>query len=258
MKVSIIIPAYNEENRIRNTLLEYHKFFSELKKEKTLDFEMVVVLNGCKDGTLDIVKEFSKKHKEIKYLNFNQSGKGFAIVEGFKYSLKGKSQLIGFADADMATPPEAFYDLIKNIKGCDGVIANRWDKRSKIKTRQTIFRRFLSRGFNLVVRTLFILPHRDTQCGAKIFKKDLLEKIIQNLGSSEWSFDVDLFFYARRAHAKIKSVPTVWNDKKGSKINLKKTPLKMLLSVIRLRLIHSPFKFVVRFYRKLPEGVKIH
>ncbi len=78
------------------------------------------------------------------------------------------------------------------------------------------------------------------------------------LGANEWGFDVDLLFYSRKENAKIKSIPTMWDDKKGSKINLKKTPLTMFLSVIRLRLIHSPFNFVVRFYRKLPEKWKFH
>tara|TARA_Y100000034_G_scaffold19272_1_gene21687 strand:- start:8324 stop:9094 length:771 start_codon:yes stop_codon:yes gene_type:complete len=253
-KVSIIIPAHNEEKRIGRTLKEYISYFQKLKK--SLDFRIIVVLNACSDNTLKIVEKY--KIKELEILNFRQGGKGFAIVEGFKRALKGNSNLIGFVDADLATPPEAFYDLIKNINGNDGVIANRWDKHSIIKTPQTIFRRIIGRGFNLIVKILFLLPHQDTQCGAKLFKRELLEKIIPKLGSSEWSFDVDLLFYARREKAKIKSIPTIWSDKKESKINIKKTPLTMFLSVVRLRLVHSPLNFVVRFYRKLPNWMRVH
>ncbi len=257
-KVSIIIPAYNEEKRIKKTLEHYNSYFKNLKKEKKLDFEIIIVISGTTDKTEEIVKKYSKKNKEIKYLNFKQGGKGFAIIQGFKEALKGKSDLIGFVDADMATPPEAFYDLIRNIRNFDGVIANRWDKRSKIKTRQTLLRRFVSRGYNLIVRTLFLFPYRDTQCGAKLFKRGILERNINKLISSDMNFDVALLFCLKgEENAKIKSIPTIWNDKKESKVNLKRTPIKMLLSAMRLRLIHSPFKFIIRAYRKLPKWLQL-
>ncbi len=257
-KVSIIIPAYNEEKRIGKTLECYDSYFKNLKKEKKLDSEIIIVINGATDSTEEIVKKYSKKNKEIKYLNFKQGGKGFAVIQGFREALKGKSDLIGFVDADMATPPEAFYDLIRNIRNFDGVIANRWDKRSKIKTRQTLLRRFVSRGYNLIVRTLFFFPYRDTQCGAKLFKRDVLERNIDKLMSSNMNFDVALLFCLKKEeNAKIKSIPTIWNDKKESKVNLKRTPIKMLLSAIRLRIIHSPFKFVVMVYRRLPKWLQL-
>jgi len=248
-KVSIVIPAHNEENRIGKTLDNYLNFFKDLKKKKILDFEIIVVLNACKDNTCKVVEGYSCN--KLKHLEFKEGGKGFAIIEGFKEALKSDSQLIGFVDADMATPPNAFYGLIRNLGNSDGIIANRWDKRSKINVPQTFLRRFLSRGFNFIVRVLFLLPHQDTQCGAKLFKKELVQKILRNLGTTEWSFDVDLLFYARRKHAKIKEIPTEWNDQKESKINLKKTPLKMFFSVLRLRIAHSPFKFTLRVYRKI-------
>src|SRR3989344_2149339 len=105
-KLSIIIPAYNEEKRISRTLEYYISFFSRNIK----DFEIIVVLNGCKDHTLAIVKKFINKNKNVKYLDFKEAiGKGAAIVEGFK---KARGDLVGFIDADMATLPNAFYDLI--------------------------------------------------------------------------------------------------------------------------------------------------
>ena len=252
-KILIVIPAHNEEKRIGRILERYCEFFRQ-KKEIV---ELLVVLNACKDNTLKIVREFQKKFKEIKFLDFEQRGKGFAITKGFAEALKKDFALIGFVDADMATPPNAFYGLIRHIKEFDGIIANRWDKRSKISSR-TFQRKILSKGFNILVRTLFFLNHEDTQCGAKLFKKHLIEKVLPKIGASDWSFDVDLLFYARRAKAKIKSIPTEWYDEKGSKINLKKTPITMFLSVIRLRLIHSPFNFMARIYRKLPETWKFH
>lgn len=257
--ISIIIPAHNEEKRISKTLENYGKFFKEKKNEKKINnFEIIVVINNTQDKTEGIVKKFFRKYPEIRCLNFKQGGKGFAIIEGFREALKGNPRLIGFIDGDMSTPPSAFYDLVKRIDGYDGIIGDRWNKKSIIK-KQTLIRRFVSRGYNLIIRTLFLFPYRDTQCGAKLFKKEIIEKNIHKLITSNWGFDVALLFCLRKeTNAQIISVPTIWNDDKGSKINLKKIPLLMFLSAIRLRLIHSPFKNLVKLYRKLPKQWKFH
>jgi glycosyltransferase involved in cell wall biosynthesis len=252
MKLDIVIPAYNEEKRIGSTLRAYLDYFRKIKE---LDFRIIVVLNGCRDNTRKVVEKY--KSREIKILEFKQAGKGFAVAEGFKEALRGKAELIGFVDADCSTPPEAFYDLIRNIGNYDGAIANRWMRGSVIKTRQTFFRRMISRVFNFIVRVLFLLPHNDTQCGAKLFRREVLKKVVHKLGASEWSFDVDLLFYMRRIGARVKSVPTIWEDKKDSHINMKRTPPRMFLSVLRLRLVHSPFRFIVRWHGKLPHKMKV-
>lgn len=243
-------------------LESYGEFFKKKKCEKEIDdFEILVVINNTTDRTEEIVKEFCRRHKEIKYLNFKEGGKGFAIIKGFKDALNRNNEIIGFVDGDMSTPPEAFYDLIKilkNNKRIGGVIGNRWDKRSILKTKQPLLRRFVSRGYNLIVRALFLFPYKDTQCGAKVFRKEIIEKNIHKLITIGWGFDIALLFCLKKeANAKIISIPTIWNDEKESHINLKKIPLVMFLSAIRLRLVHSPFNFVVRFYRKLPKKLKL-
>ena len=258
--ISIVVPAHNEEKRIRKMLEGYGSFFTEKKNKKEIEnFEILVVINNTKDKTEELVKEFSKKYKGIKYLNFKQGGKGFAIIEGFKDALKRDNEVIGFVDADMATPPEAFYDLIKNINNYDGIIADRWNKKSRIVPKQNLFRRFISRGYNIIVRILFLMPFRDTQCGAKLYKREILEKNYKKLITINWNFDIALLYCLRKeSNARIKTIPTLWHDEKGSKVHLKRTPILMFASLIRLRLIHSPFKFIVRAYRKLPEKLKIH
>ncbi len=258
--ISIVIPAYNEEKRIGKILENYGAFFEKKKKGREIsDFEILIVINNTKDNTEEVVKKFAKKYSEIRFIRFEKGGKGFAITEGFKDALKNeKNKLIGFVDGDMSTPPEAYYDLIRKINAYDGTIADRWNKRSVITPKQSGFRRFVSRGYNWIVRSLFLFPYRDTQCGAKVFKREVLEKNISKLATSNWGFDIALLYCLKKeSHAKIKSIPTVWHDEVGSKVNLKKTPIMMFLSAIRLRLIHSPFNFFVRFYRKLPQQLKI-
>lgn len=252
VKLSIIIPAYNEEKRIKKTLDNYSKFFSKKMK----DFEIVVVLNGCTDNTLLIVKELNKKNKKIKYLDFKENiGKGGAIIEGFKAA---EGDLIGFVDADMATPPNAFYDLVKNINNHDVTIASRWLKGSKINVKQPLLKRIGSRGFNFLVKLFFNLKFKDTQCGAKLFKKYVIKNILNDIGITRWAFDVNLLYVAKRKHYKIKEIPTEWNAVKASHFNLFKAIPEMFFGLLRLRLIYSKFKFIVSTYDRLPEFLKIH
>jgi len=245
MKLSIIIPAYNEEKRIEKTLEEYYLFFSEKLGD---DYEIVVILNGCRDKTLGIVDRLSNRRKNIRYKEFKEAiGKGGAIIEGFKTA---EGELIGFVDADGATKPETFYELVKNINGFDGVVASRWIKGAIIKKKQPVSRRIASRGFNLLVRLLFMINLRDTQCGAKLFKKKAIKKIVPELGITQWAFDIDLLYRMKKNGFRVNEIPTEWGDIEGSRLNLKKTIPEMLLSIVRLRLIYSPFRFIVKLYDK--------
>lgn len=257
MKVSIVIPAYNEEKRIGETLQTYSKYFENLRKNNKLDYELLIAINNTSDKTLDIVKKHKKSNKRISYINLPGSGKGYAIAEGFKDALKRNNNFIGFVDADMATPPEAFNMLINEINNYDGVIASRWISGSVIKTKQTIVRRIMSLCFNFLVRSFFMMPYRDTQCGAKLFKREAVKAIIGEIGLTRWAFDVDLLYRERKKGFVIKEIPTIWEDKKNSHLSIIRAPLEMFLGITRLRLINSPFKFIVSAYDKLPEYLKI-
>lgn len=237
-KISIIIPAHNEEKRISKTLLEYYKYF----KQNKINFEIIIVLNACKDKTPEIVKNFSKKKKEILILEFIRGGKGFAISEGFKNSLKRKeNSLIGFVDADMSTSPKDFYDLILNLKNYDSIIASRYIKGAKVFPKQKISRILLSRGGNFIINSLFFFGIKDTQCGAKVFKRNVVEKIYKELKLTQWAFDVNLLFIVKKKGFSIKEFPTVWRDSPGSTLNVKDASIKSLLGIIKLRIIYSPW-----------------
>jgi len=247
-KISIIIPAYNEEKRIKETLEKYYEFFKNLKKNRILDFEIIVVVNGSSDKTIEIVKEFAKKNNELKYLNLKRGAKGYAVIEGFKEALKSDSNLIGFKDADMATKPEAYYDLIKKINNYDGIIASRYVKGSIIAPKPTLERIFASRIFNFMIKIILGLHFKDTQCGAKLFKRKTLEKIIPKLTFSQLAFDAEILYTMKKLGFKIKEVPTTWSDKEYSKVNFAKSGPVMLLAIIRLRILNSHFKSLIKFY----------
>ena len=250
-KVSIIIPAYNEEKRIGETLNSNLNFFKNLKKNKILDFEIIAVVNGSSDKTLEIVKNLAKKNKELKYLNLKRGAKGYAVIEGFKEALKSDSNLIGFKDADMATKPEEYYNLIKKIGNYDGIIASRYIKGAIINPKPTPERIIASRIFNFFIRIILGLRFKDTQCGAKLFKRNALEKTIPKLTFSQLAFDVDILYNMEKLGLKIREIPTIWSDEEYSKVNFVKSGPWMALAVLRLRLINSSFKGLIKFYDKL-------
>ncbi|MBI4159214.1 glycosyltransferase [Candidatus Woesearchaeota archaeon] len=242
--LSIIIPAYNEEKRILKTLQEYINYL-----RGKINFEILVVINGCTDNTLSVVSQIARKNKEIKYIDVGKvASKGAAVLEGFK---RVESDLIGFVDADLATKPGAFYDLVKNIKDYDAIIASRWIKGAKMDHRQPLTRIIAGRAFNILVNVFFNLKIKDTQCGAKLFKKHVVKAILPSMGKTTgWAFDVNLLYAIKRNHFKTKEIPTVWNEPGGSHLNLK-TIFEMFLAIIRLRLIYSRFKFIVTLYNKV-------
>lgn len=249
--MSIIIPAYNEEKRIGNTLEEYAKFFDK-------DTELLVVINNTHDNTEGVVKEKINLYPQIRYLKFEQGGKGFAIIEGFKDALKRDNDLIGFVDADLATSPEAYFDLVNNIGEFDGIISSRYIKGAVVNPKQSMKRILGSRLFNALVRILFWMPYRDTQCGAKVFKREAIEKVIIDLSVTQWAFDVNLLYKLRKNKYEIKEHPTVWADKDYSKMDgFVHSGTRMALACIRLRLINSKCKFIMTFYDSLPNYLKI-
>ena len=249
--VSIVMPAYNEEKRISNTLKNYSNFFHRLSNAGKIDYEILVIINNTSDRTEDIVKYYSRIDSKIKYKNFKKGGKGFAVIEGFKEALKGNSNFIGFVDADMATPPEEYWRLILKLRYCDAAIASRYIGNAKVEPKQTIQRVIASRIFNGLIRVLLFFPYRDTQCGAKLFKREVIENILPVLSMSKWAFDVDLIYSARKKGFIVKEMPTYWRDRNYSKINFLQAGPWMALGVARLRIINSPFRNFIRIYDRL-------
>lgn len=222
--LSIIIPAYNEEHRIKPTLKAYLEFF------KNKDIEIIVVMNGCTDNTLKVVQ--SVKDQRIKYLNLKEAGKGNAVIQGFKIA---SGDLVSYIDADNSTKPEFLNKLLENMEGCGCVMGSRYLKESKILTKQPLSRVILSRGFNLLVRLVLNLQYTDTQAGAKIFKKQAISLILQDFIIPGWAFDVSILYKIKMEGYTIKEVPIEWSDAKGSKLKLRKAIPGMFWSVLKTR-----------------------
>lgn len=214
-KLSIIIPAYNEEKRILPTLKDYYGFLS--KKLKS-NFEMIIVPNNCSDKTLEICKKFSDRKKQIKIFNIpGKVGKGGAVIKGFT---NANGEFIGFTDADGSIDAENFFKLYKNIKNNDGVIGSRRAKGAKVRGRK-LSERISSYLFNITIRIFVGLKFKDTQCGAKIFTRRAANLITKNISETGWIFDVDMLNICKNKRLKIKEIPIIWIGKEGTKLKFK-------------------------------------
>lgn len=238
----LLIPAYNEEGRIEPVLRDYGRYFQEHYHGK---FQLVVVLNGCRDNTLGVVRRVAVDFPAISALEFPEAiGKGGALIEGLK--LAPLADLIGYVDADGATPPRAFHELVKHMGGADCVIGSRWLPGAVLHVEQSGRRQFASRVFHSIVQCFFRMNIRDTQCGAKVLRREAVERIHSCLRIADMAFDINLLYSLKQAGYCVLEVPTEWTDKIGSKVTLFRTSLVMFLSVVRIRLIYSP-----RLYRLL-------
>jgi hypothetical protein len=175
--------------------------------------------------------------------------KGGALIEGLK--LAGRADLIGYVDADGATGPRAFHDLVQHSGEADCVIGSRWLPGAVLHQAQTNRRQFASCAFHTIVQLLFRLNIKDTQCGAKVMHRAAVEKVQADLCIADMAFDINLLSALQRVGCAILEVPTEWTDKIGSKVALGRTSFTMLLSVIRLRLIYSRLRPLLRHFRPI-------
>ena len=246
MKLSIVVPAYNEEERIGRMLEAYLPYFAA---RYGLDFELIVSVNGSTDRTEAIACAWTARFPQLRVLvEPRPIGKGGAIMAG---GAVATGERIGFVDADGATPPAAFDDLVLGLGDAGLVIASRRLPGSVVSPRQPWKRRFASRVFNLLVRRLFKLRITDTQCGAKLMSAAAWRAIVPHIGLTKWAFDVDMLFKTRRAGFAIREIPTTWSDIGGSKLKIGRVSFQMLLAIVRLRLLYSPLRWVVSLYDRL-------
>lgn len=241
-EISIIVPAYNEEKRIRRTLQKMLKYLNESFHKS---YEILVILDGCTDDTPRIVGEVAQGNGNVISCSFpRRLGKGGALLEAFK---RTNSDVLLFSDADLSVPPSDLHMMIDLTKNYDLVIGSRYTRGSKVPVKEPFIRFLLGRGFNVILKTFFwrLRGIRDTQCGAKAIKREVVEKILNDVFITGFAFDVNLIYSTLRHGFKVKEVGITWiYEEVGSKVsgNLVKLIIGMLFSIIKLRVYYSRFK----------------
>ncbi len=243
MRLTIIIPAHNERKRIRPML---DAFVAHFPPRYGDEVELIVVVNGSSDGTEAVIREYVDRLPQMKMVVIpDRIGKGGALLRGLR---EATGELTGFVDADGATSPEEFQKLVDRIDGHGAAIASRYLPESVVVIRQPLLRRVMSRAFNLATRILFGLRIADTQCGAKLMRREALLRILPRLGVTQWVFDVDLLWQLRREGFTILEVPTEWRDQPGSKVRMARAAPEIFYALLRLRLLYSPLRRLVLWW----------
>lgn len=227
--ISIIIPAYNLSNKIKHTVKNVKHVLNSLG----VSHEIIVVDDGSSDNTYKKALEITDNN--IKVLHYeNNQGKGYALLHGLKHST---GKLIMFFDGDLDIPAKQIPPLIKafKIKNIDAAVTAKWHPHSKVKAH--LIRKLLSRTFNILVRFLTGIKLSDTQTGAKIFKKKVLDDIVPLLTVKRYAFDVELLTAITTRNYKILEVPAVQPIKLTSKFNLHEI-VKMLIDLLAITYRH--------------------
>jgi glycosyltransferase involved in cell wall biosynthesis len=227
---SIVIPAYNERARIPATL----RAVVECIRTRGWSAEVVVVNDGSRDGTDEVVKAFAAQAREVRMLeNPGNRGKGYSVRNGLLHSL---GNVVMFTDADLSAPIEEAEGLFNAIsEGADIAIGSRWLERTRQTIRQPLYRQFFGRCFNGVTRLVMGLHFADTQCGFKAFTRAAAQTVFQLQTIDRWGFDPEILFIALKRNFKIVEVPVSWAHDERTRISYLKDGMRMLQDIAQVR-----------------------
>jgi dolichyl-phosphate beta-glucosyltransferase len=228
-KISIMVPAYNEEDRLPDFL---NSLCNYCVNNKIFRWEVIVINDGSYDGTSRIIEKISKKFNFLIGLSHNENmGKGAAIKTGVK---NASGDIIIFIDADGSISPEEIDKMINVLEWADVGIGYRIHRESKIIVKQPLKRIFAGKIFNLIVNLILDLKIYDTLCGFKGLNAEY-KNIILDCQTKRWSFDVEMLYLAKKDHLKIEKIPIIWKHTEGSKISLLRDPIEMIKELIKIR-----------------------
>ena len=229
-RYSIVIPAYNEAARIIGAL----ESVVACVRERGWSAEIVVVDDGSRDGTAELVNAFAAGAPEVRLLqNRGNRGKGYSVRNGVLHSL---GEIVMFTDADLSAPIEEAEGLFSALaSGADIAIGSRWLERTRQTIRQPLYRQFFGRCFNAVTRLVMTLPYADTQCGFKAFTRSAAQTIFQLQTIERWGFDPEILFIAIKRGYRIVEVPVSWAHDERTRISYLKDGLRMLQDIAIVR-----------------------
>ena len=238
---SIVIPAYNESERIALTL---ERILAHVR-ERDWSAEILVVNDGSSDDTADIVRRFAEQHGNLNLLeNPGNRGKGYSVRNGMRHA---SGELVLFSDADLSSPIEEADKLFAALAaGADVAIGSRWLRAELQTQRQPLHRQLLGRIFNLLLRSVLGLHYRDTQCGFKAFTQRATRLIFPLQQIERWGFDPEILFLAHKFRLKVQEVPVHWAHREGTRINPVRDGLRMFLETLKIRWFSISGKYDTR------------
>jgi glycosyltransferase involved in cell wall biosynthesis len=227
---SIVIPAYNEGQRLGATLERVLHYV----REQGWNAEVIVVNDGSRDNTAELVRQFAEKDSRLRLVeNPGNRGKGYSVRNGV---LSARGEVMVFSDADLSSPIEEMPKLLAAITaGADIAIGSRWLRAELQTERQSLHRQLFGRIFNLMLRIVLGLQFKDTQCGFKAFTRQAVQKIFPLQRIERWGFDPEILFLARKFGFRVDEVPVRWGHCGGTRINPLSDGARMFQEMLRVR-----------------------
>jgi dolichyl-phosphate beta-glucosyltransferase len=234
MFLSVVIPTYNEQDRIIAALDNIVHYLDSLDME----YEIIISDDGSTDSTLDLVENYNGKL--INVLRLAHKGKGSAVRNGI---LAAKGDYILFSDADLSCPINEMPKLLSHLQnGIDLAFGSRDTDDSRVLVHQPILRELMGKTFNVFVRATLGLEFKDTQCGFKMFKRAAAINIFKAQALDGFSFDVEAIYLAKKYNYRIKEVGVSWINSPQSKVNITSDPVRMLRDLFLIKKIHAKEK----------------
>jgi len=235
--ISIVIPAFNESKRLP---LFLDRVLAYCQKTDKI-FEIIVVDDGSPDATFDIANSYNSKFEHLHVIKNEQNiGKGYSVKTGILSAI-GDVQV--FIDADGSTAPE---EISRNLhyleEGYDILIGSRVLKNEAQVLKTRWHRKFMGTIFNFCVRTFLFGDIKDTQCGFKMFKKEVIEPLFSRVKLRRFGFDIEFLYLAHKMGYKIKEEAVSWHHVTGSKVNVFKDSIEMFINILQIRIWHSTQK----------------
>lgn len=233
-QLSIVIPAYNEAQRIGPTL---DRIFAWLDTQSFgPNSEVIVVDDGSKDATVALCESRIRAEARLRVVcNETNRGKGYSVSHGVRVS---HGEQVLFSDADLSTPIEAYVDLVKALETHDIAIGSRALPTSDLRKRQPLYREMMGRTFNLFVQTLVFPGIRDTQCGFKLFRREAALACFSRRKIDGFAFDVEVLYIARRLNLTVKECPVIWINDEASRVDPIRHSLQMIRDIAKIRVLH--------------------
>lgn len=227
--LTIVVPAYNEEARLPDTLEKIARYIDSQRPNT----EVIVVDDGSADRTAGLAEGFRGRIANLRVLsNGVNQGKGFSVRRG---SLDALGDVVLFTDADLSAPIEEAEKLLLALQDCDVTIGSRAMNRKLIEARQSAFREFAGILFNKIVRIILRLPFVDTQCGFKAFRRERCKIIFEQQTIERFGFDPELLYLARHHGLTTVEVPVRWAHSPATKVSMFRDSLQMFADVFIIR-----------------------
>ena len=227
---SVVIPAYNEEGRLGETLEKVLSFL----RSRGDRFEVLVADDGSADATAEVARGFADRDVRVLQLGHNQ-GKGAALRLGV---LASRGRRVLLSDADLSTPIDDLERLEQHLDDAEVVLGSRAVDGARITQRQPFYRELMGKTFNKLIRLAGVRGIQDTQCGFKLLDGEAARAIFQRVVTPGFAYDVELVWLARRLGYRVVEVGVSWHNSPSSRVQPLLDPPKMLLEIARFRWLH--------------------